>query len=159
MTYFKKILLALGLAAGLAGVANVATAQNADVGVNQNGLQGFPGLDIALGTTATVTGCNTGTPVITGGATTGKITTVGTTACTPTLTYKIPALVQNQVAPTLGGLFCWVIDLTHPAVIFTEASTLYTAPTLTAQGTLSCTFTASGAITAADVLLYAVQGF
>jgi hypothetical protein len=52
MTYFKKILLALGLAAGLAGVANVATAQNADVGVNQNGLQGFPGLDIALGTTA-----------------------------------------------------------------------------------------------------------
>lgn len=152
---FKGLLFGVLLAAcGAAG------AQNADVGFSPTtNLQGFPGLDIALGTPPVVTGCNTSPPLVVGGATTGRITTVGTTTgCAIVLTYTLPKLLAGQAAPTLSGLFCWVSDLTTVADLFTQASTAYTAPTATAKGTISCTFT-SRTIASADVLLYAVQGF
>lgn len=169
LTRFKALCLGLLLAvAGLAGLVQTATAQNAPVGFNPaTSLQGFPGLPIALGAPPTVTGCNTSAPTVVGGVFAGKITTVGTTTCAPVLTWVIPALgagglnsnggySQSVFAPTLTGVFCTVLDLTTVADLFTEASTAYVAPTATAAGSISCTFT-SRSITSGDVLLYAVD--
>ena len=169
LTRFKVLLASAALALGLAGTV---TAQHADVGFSPStNLQGFPGLDVSLGTPPTVTGCNTGTPVVAGGASAGRITTVGTTTCALVLTWTIPKLgvggtagvagggyPQAVFAPTLLGVACYVIDLTTVADLFTQASTAYTAPTATANGSISCTFT-SRTIVSGDVLLYTAAAF
>lgn len=149
----KGVLFGLGLAC-----AGAASAQY--VGNNPTtGLSGSPYFRVAIGTAPAVTGCNTGTPVVVGGANAGRITTVGTTTgCALVLTYTIPVLGIGAVAPVLNGAFCTVIDLTTVADTFTEASTAYTAPTATAAGTLSCTFT-SRTIGSGDVLLYSNDAF
>lgn len=173
MTKFKCLLAGFALAFGFAGFDAAAVAQNAPVGFDPTtSLQGFPGLDVSLGTPPVVTGCNTSAPVVVGGASAGRITTVGTTACTPTLTWTIPKLGAGGVAgtagagydksvfaPTLTGAYCAIVDITTTTKLFTESATTYTAPTATANGTVTCTFTASAAITAADVLLYTAAAF
>ena len=166
----KVLAVAAALAVGFAGLA---TAQNAPVGFDTNtNLNAYPGLDVSLGTPPTVTGCNTGTPVVVGGAAAGKITTVGTTTCAPTLTWVLPKLgaggagpaTQNGgystsiFAPTLTGVACFVIDITTVADLFTQSATTYTAPTATATGSLTCTFT-SRTITSGDVLLFEAIAF
>src|SRR6266403_3016626 len=154
LTRFKVLLASAALALGLAGSV---TAQHADVGFSPTtNLQGFPGLDVSLGTPPTVTGCNTSAPVVAGGASAGRITTVGTTACNPVLTWTIPKLgaggavgtagsgySQSAFAPVLLGVQCWVIDITTTAKLFAQSATAYTAPTVTANGSISCTTTAS----------------
>lgn len=167
LTRFKVLLAALALALG---AGDAALAQHADVGFSPTtNLQGFPGLDVSLGTPPTVTGCNTGTPVVVGGASAGRITTVGTTTCAIVLTWTIPKLgvggtngnggySQAAFAPALTGVQCWVVDLTTVADLFTQSATAYTAPTATANGSISCTFT-SRTIVSGDVLLYTSAAF
>jgi hypothetical protein len=169
LTRFKVLLASAALALGLSGAV---TAQHADVGFSPTtNLQGFPGLDVSLGTVPTVTGCNTGTPVVVGGASAGRITTVGTTTCAIVLTWTIPKLgaggavgtagsgySQSAFAPALTGVQCWVVDLTTVADVFTQSATAYTAPTVTANGSISCTFT-SRTIVSGDVLLFTAAAF
>jgi len=168
LTRFKALFAGLVLAAGCAGVA---TAQNAPVGYDLNtNLNAYAGLEVSLGSSPTVTGCNTGTPVVTGGATAGKITTVGTTTgCAVVLTWTLPKLGTGGVAgnggygqavfaPTLTGVACYLIDLTTVADLFTQSATSYTAPTATATGSLTCTFT-SRTIVSGDVLLFTAAAF
>lgn len=170
MLKFKCLLLGLVAAFGFAGFA---TAQNADVGFSPTtNLQGFPGLDVSLGSPPVMTGCNTSAPSYKGGASAGQITTVGTTTgCAPVLTWSIPALGAGGVAgtagggygqaafaPTLTGVQCWLIDLTTVADLFTQSATAYTAPTATVKGSLTCTFT-SRTIVSGDVLLYTAAAF
>jgi hypothetical protein len=170
LTRFKVLLASAALAFGLAGVA---TAQHADVGFSPTtNLQGFPGLDVSLGSPPAVTGCNTSAPTVTGGASAGKIATAGTTTgCAVVLTWTIPKLgaggvngiagggyAQAAFAPALTGVVCYLIDLTTVADLFTQSATTYTAPTATANGSLTCTFT-SRTIVASDVLLYTAAAF
>lgn len=157
MLKLKSLLLGLGLAFGLSGLTAAAETY---FGFNPStGLSGERALSVAYGTVPVVTGCNTSAPTVTGGANSGKIVTAGTTACTPTLTWTIPALVANQTAPTLNGVVCYVVDMTTTAKLFTQSATAVVAPTASAAGSVSCTFTASAAIVAADVLLYNAQAF
>lgn len=170
LTRFKVLLASAALALGLSGAV---TAQHADVGFSPTtNLQGFPGLDVSLGTPPTVTGCNTSAPVVAGGASAGRITTAGTTTgCVLVLTWTIPKLgaggavgtagsgySQAAFAPTLLGVVCYVVDLSTVADLFTQSATAYTAPTVTANGSLSCTFT-SRSISLNDVLLYTAAAF
>ncbi len=164
---FKVFLVSLFATLGLSGLA---AAQNAPVGFNPvTNLNAYPGLDVSLGATPTVTGCNTSAPTVVGGASAGKITTVGTTTCAPVLTWVIPALGTSGIsgnggysagsfAPTLTGVQCWVVDLTTVADLFTQSATAYVAPTATTAGSLSCSFT-SRTITSGDVLLYTAVAF
>lgn len=174
MKTFLKALVGSAAALVAASVLTFGTAaaQNADVGFNPTtSLQGFPGLDVSLGTPPVMTGCNTSAPTYKGGASAGKITTVGTTTCAAVLTWTIPALgtggvagsagsgySQAAFAPTLTGVQCWLVDLTTVADLFTQAATAYTAPTATVAGSISCTFT-SRAIVSGDVLLYTAAAF
>lgn len=167
-TRFKAVLAGLVLAVGCAGVA---TAQNADVGFSPTtGLQGFPGLAVSLGAVPTTTGstCASGTLTVVGGATSGKVTTTTCTTLVLKLNWAIPALGTGGVAgnggygqaafaPALNGVYCAGADLTHPAT-FTQSATTYTAPTATAAGSLTCTFS-SATITAADVVLFTAEAF
>jgi hypothetical protein len=173
LTRFKVFLLSVFACAGLAGLFASApvSAQNADVGFNSyNGLQGFPGLDVSLGTVPSTTGstCASGTLTVTGGASAGKVVSTTCTTLVLKLTWTIPALgyggtngnggySQASFAPTLSGVLCTVIDLTHPAAV-TQASTAYVAPTATAAGSISCT-ASSATITAGDTLLYNAAAF
>ena len=170
LTRFKALILGLAACAGLAGVA---AAQNADVGYNPvTGLRGLLGVPLALGTPPVMTGCNTSAPSYKGGAETSQITTAGTTTCAPVFTFTIPALgaggvstnaagsgySQSVFAPTLTGMSCGLKDLTTVADTFTQSATAYTAPTATASGSLTCSFT-SRSITSGDVLLLEVHAY
>lgn len=168
LTRFKVLLASAALALGLSGAV---TAQHADVGFSPTtNLQGFPGLDVSLGTPPATTGstCASGTLTVTGGASAGKIVTTTCTTLVVVLTWTIPKLgpggvngnggySQAAFAPALGGVACYVIDLTHPANV-TQASTTYTAPTATAAGSVVCTMS-SATITAGDTLLYTASAF
>jgi hypothetical protein len=168
LTRFKVLLASAALALGLAGSV---TAQHADVGFSPTtNLQGFPGLDVSLGTPPATTGstCASGTLTVTGGASAGKIVTTTCTTLVVVLTWTIPKLgpggvngnggySQAAFAPALSGVACYVVDLTHPANI-TQASTTYTAPTATANGSVVCTMS-SATITAGDTVLYTAAAF
>ncbi len=168
LTRFKVLLASAALALGLAGSV---TAQHADVGFSPTtNLQGFPGLDVSLGTPPATTGstCASGTLTVTGGASAGKIVTTTCTTLVVVLTWTIPKLgpggvngnggySQAAFAPTLSGVFCALANLTHPATI-TQASTSYTAPTATANGSVVCT-ASSATITAGDTVLYTAAAF
>lgn len=156
LTYVKSFLAGLLLTAGLTGLASA----DQYVGNNPNtGLSGTQYLRFSFGTPPVMTGCNTGAPTYVGGPATGKITTVGTTTgCVAVLTYTIPILAVGAVAPSLNGVVCQLTDLTTPADLFTQSATAYTAPTATAAGSLTCTFT-SRTIVSGDVLLYANEAF
>lgn len=170
LTRFKVLLAVLGLALG---ASDAALAQHADVGFSPTtNLQGFPGLDVSLGTPPTTVGstCASGTLTVTGGASAGKIVTTTCTTLVVVLTWTIPKLgpggvagsngsgySQAAFAPSLSGVFCALADLTHPATI-TQASTSYTAPTATANGSVVCT-ASSATITAGDTVLYTAAAF
>lgn len=173
MTKFKCLLAGFALAFGFAGFDAAAVAQNGPVGFDPTtSLQGFPGLDVSLGTPPTTTGstCASGTLTVVGGASAGKVTTTTCTTLVLKLNWAIPALgaggvngvagggySQAAFAPTLTGVFCTAANLTVPAA-FTESATTYTAPTATAAGSLTCTFT-SATITAGNVILYTAAAF
>jgi hypothetical protein len=170
LTRFKVLLATLALAFG---AGDAALAQHADVGFSPTtNLQGFPGLDVSLGTPPATTGstCASGTLTVTGGASAGKIVSTTCTTLVVVLTWTIPKLgtggvagsagsgySQAAFAPALTGVACYVVDLTHPANI-TQASTSYTAPTATANGSVVCTMS-SATITAGDSLLFTAAAF
>lgn len=170
----KVLAVAALCAAGLAGVATLAAAQNAPSGYDATtNLQGFPGMAVAIGTPPTTVGstCASGTLTVTGGATTGSVATTVCTTLVLKLTWTIPALglgasqpsyanggySQSAFPPTLHGVYCAFADLTHPATI-TQAATTYTAPTATVAGTLTCT-SSSATITASDAILYTAEAY
>jgi hypothetical protein len=157
LSKLKVLLFGAALAIGFAGAA---TAQNADVGFNPStGLQGFPALEVSLGTVPTTTGstCAAGTLTVTGGSGGGKVATTTCTTLVLKLNWSIPALVAGRAAPALTGVVCFAANVTHPAAL-TQSATTYTAPTLTAAGSLSCTFS-SATITAADSVFFSAGAF
>jgi hypothetical protein len=160
------LVAALVLTAGFYGSAKAQY-----VGYNPaTGLAGYNGLEQAVGgPTPTTTGstCASGTLTVTGTGT-GKVATTTCTTLVLVLVWTIPSLGPGGVAgsagsgysqavfaPVVNGAYCTANNVTHAAALTQNGAAAYVAPTATAAGTITCTFT-SATITASDVIYYNV---